>query len=235
MEQENQPYRLGRIKYDKIPEELRNASRLLTSLLRADKPVPDEVRTKHNLYKRWLKCGGRDPETVEPKTKPIKHAYIPADLRNASTECSRLKRKGKPVPQDIADKATEYRRWLRHGGEPPDRKEYKRRGSGTNYEAYLEWSKLRRQGVAPGDMPKKIIEGRANHLGIATKKYTKCAPSAKSGGRGCRGRHGHGWSRMRYNPGVAMCMICGVAYSDVPEDVTGCGCCGQMLRKNARF
>ena len=235
MEQKNQSLGKDRVKYNEIPEELREASRLLAGLLRAGKPIPDEVRAKHNLYKRWLKCGGKDPETVKPKAKPVKHAYVPADLRNASTEFNRLKRKGEPVPQDIADKAAEYRRWVRHGGEPPAHKERRRHGSGTHYEAHLEWLKLRRKGVAPGDMPKRIVEGRAKHLGIAVKKYTKCAPSTKSGGRGCRGRHGYGWSKMRYNPGVAMCIICGVAYSDVPEDVTGCGCCGQMLRKNARF
>ena len=216
------------VKYADIPAELRRAANEYTKLLRAREPIPDEIRVKHNKYKRWVACGGKDPDAV--KTDRVVYDYIPEELRRASHEYNRLKRRGETPPPDVAKKNSEYGRWVRHRGEPPPRPEEPK----GPHLAHLEWIRRIREGESPGDIPASVAEGRAEYLGTAVRKYTACAPSDRKGGRGCRGRHGSGPRRLPYGPGVAVCTNCVVAYRDVPADVTGCGCCGKPLRKSSR-
>lgn len=215
------------VKYADIPEELRRCGSEYSRLRRAGKSIPDDIRTKNNMYKRWLACGGKDPETA--KASRVTRVYIPEELRHACAEYHRLKRHGRIPPAEVAAKYAEYQRWISHGGKPPERKKPE-----WPHSAYLEWIRLIRAGTPPGDVPSKVAEGRAEYLGAAIKKYTACAPSDYKGGHGCHGHHGNGPRMLPYGPGVAMCTNCSVAYTCVPYDVTRCGCCGKQLRKSAR-
>lgn len=221
--------RRGAVKYMDIPGELRRCGSEYSRLRRAGEPVPEDVRIKNNLYKRWLARGGKDPNAA--KMDGVSHTYIPEDLRRACAEYNRLKRHGRTPSAEVLAKHAEYHRWLKHGGRPPEKG-----GGNTEWprSAYLEWVRLIKAGTPPGDIPSKVAEGRAEYLGTAPRKYTECAPSDHVGGRGCRGRHGNGPRRLPYGPGVAACTSCMIAYRDVPDDVTGCGCCGKPLRKSAR-
>ncbi len=44
--------------------------------------------------------------------------YIPEELRAACSEANRLRREGKPIPDDIRKKSNEYKSWLYHKGKP---------------------------------------------------------------------------------------------------------------------
>ena len=219
--------RPGAVKHVDIPIELRRAAVEYGRLSRAGETVPDEIRIMHNEYKRWACRGGKDPEVYRSR---IKHDYIPDDLRQAGLEYNRILRRGEMPTEDIIKKNSEYCRWVRHRGPPPpkpEKPEWPR-------SAHLEWIRLIGDGVPPGKIPADIAKGRSEYLGTTLRKYTKCSPSKNRGGRGCRGMHGDGPRKIPYGPGIAMCTNCSVMYQNVPDDVTGCGCCGKTLRRSAR-
>ena len=220
--------------YKDIPPELRRAACESVRLRRAGLPVPDDVRRNHNLYKQWVNHDGKDPAEA-PNHKTV-HTYIPEHLRKANTTYCRKRREGQvPTKEEAAD-AAEYRRWIQYGAKPPEKEEpLPPPKAEWPLSAALEWDRLISEGTSPGDIPEKIAQGRAEHLGIAPKKFTKCSQSDVVGGRGCRGRHGNGSRRPKYGPGVAVCSNCDTSYKDVPADVNWCGCCGSNLRKSARF
>ena len=222
------------VTYQDIPENLRRAACEAVKLRRAGKPVPDDIQEMSSRYKRWIYHGGQDPGEGDGRV-PV-HDYIPAELREAHAAVCRKRYNGQAPTKEETAMSNEYYRWLRHGGPPPD-KEERPDPDKTEWplSAYLMWNQLIKDGTAPGDIPADIADGRAMHLGTTPKRYTACSPSDRIGGRGCRGRHGKGPKRRRYGPGVAMCSNCDTSYTDVPDDVNWCGCCGTILRKSARF
>lgn len=225
---------MGVIIYGDIPEELRRAACEAVKLRRAGKPVPDDIQRLSNQYKRWVYHNGKDPGEGDGR-EPV-HGFIPDELRKAHAAVCRKRYNGEIPTKEETAMYNEYFRWIRHGGPPPEREE---RPDPARVEwplsAYLTWNDLIKAGTAPGDIPMDIADGRAEYLGVAPKRYTACSPSDVVGGRGCRGLHGGGPRRLRYGPGVAMCLNCDASYTDVPEDVNWCGCCGRRLRKSARF
>lgn len=222
----------SRIKYADIPEPVRKGARIYVRLLKAGKPIPDHIRKLHNEYKSWARRKGKNPADFKGN---IIHDYIPEPLRKANTEVARLRRLGEKPDEKVAADYLEYQRWLKYKGEPPKRMKLEPVEPKWPLTAVIEYDRLIKEGVAPGDIPRHIVEGRAEHLGVKPSKFTKCALSDRVGGRGCRGRHGNGPRRLRYVPGVAMCVRCTIAYTGVPEDVNRCGCCGATLRKEKRF
>ena len=156
---------------------------------------------------------------------------IPEKLRLAKAEYQRNRARNiETTPEQMA-LVTEYNRWSRYGGEPPPARPRKRAlESHPNYAEYIEMSRLKRSGVAPGDIPLNIVEGAAKYKNAPTPKYTKCGDSPKTG-YNCKGRHGDGPKK---NIGAAFCRQCRVAYMDVAEDVVYCGCCGKKLSRRTR-
>ena len=225
--------RVGRVKCHDIPDDLREAVRLYAALKARNDAVPDDVREKNNRYKAWLRHNGQDPDAVQKK--PAANAFIPEDLREAFREYSRHRLRGTKPPKDVREKYNEYVRWYNHGGKPPEKRRRLPKPDEVEwpYSAYLEWNLKIKQGVAPGAIPKRLAEGCAEYLGRPVTKYTECSPGKKNGPR-CRGMHGNGPGRMPFRPGVALCTTCKTAYTDVPDDVSRCGCCGKTLRKHAR-
>ena len=221
------PAKSARIIYADIPEKLRESDREYVGLRKAGKPIPDTIRRDHNKYRRLLR-----KKTAKPATKSrVIHDFIPEHLRRAHNAYQKMKRRGEPVPPDIFEARQEYHRWLKHGSEPPPKKEEPRR---EYYDEYLQYNRDRREGMSPGLMPRRIIEGRARYMGVRPHRYTKCSPSDHQGERGCTKQHGNGPKRLPYGDGVAMCTVCNAAYTGVPKEVTACGCCGKPLRKSPR-
>lgn len=222
--------RSRRISYPDIPEDLRLAANEYTRLRSAGLPVPDHVKRGHNLYKRWVANGGRDP------TVRRGNAITPAHLREANSKFKRMQRAGLKPPRELVDAHNEYVRWLRYRGQPPEKRKPLPKPEEVKwpYSAYLEWNRLIREGVAPGDISEELARGYAEHRGVSVRKYTKCEDSDMPHGRGCRARHGKSNARKYHRKGVASCVPCSASYSDVPEDVLWCGCCGARLRRNPR-
>ncbi len=218
----------ARVKHADIPPELRRAFYECARLRSEGEPIPDHVRQMANEYRRWANNGGKDPGG---RTWGAVYTYIPEELRKAVTRCAKARRAGlRPSAEDLA-KQSEYWRWRLHGGPPPQPDpppEWPK-------SAHLEWRRLIRAGTAPGDIDPDIARGHAEYEGRKPHRYTRCAPSDRIGGRACHGRHGNGPRRLPYAPGVANCRMCNVAYTDVPDDVFRCGCCGGLLRKEAKF
>ena len=224
----------GRIIHHGIPTDLREAARRYAVLIGRGEPVPDDIRKKHNEYKKWVRYGGKDPAGIPRKASA--NSYIPEDLRKALAEYNRLHAAGADPPRDVIEKANEYARWRAHGGPPPEKRRRLPKPHEVEwpYSAYLEWHAMLKKGVPPGEIPAKVAEGYAKYLGVPVRKYTPCCPPGKKNGQGCRGRHGDGPMRIPFAPGVAHCTPCQIAYRNVPDDVTRCGCCGKVLRKNPR-
>ena len=223
------------VKYHDIPDDLREAGRVYAILMGRGESIPEDIRVKNNEYKRWLRYGGKDPATI-PK-KPPANEYIPEDLRNAYSEYNRLQHRGIAPPKDIAAKANEYIRWRMHKGKPPAKKRHplpKPDEVDWPYSAYLEWNAMIKDGVPPGEIPTRLAEGYAEYLGKPVNKYAPCGPPGKKTGHGCRGRHGDGPTKLPFVPGVAACKNCRRTYTDVPDDVTRCGCCGKLLHRQPR-
>lgn len=225
---------MPKVIYEDIPEEYRRGACEAVKLRRAGKPVPEDIQELSNKYKRCVRYGGKEPDSGSAHNTV--HDYIPEQYRNANTAVCRKRLLGQtPTDEEIAF-ANEYRRWIRYRGEPPAKEEPADPAKAEwPLSAYLEWNNLLKEGKAPGEIPARISDGRSEYLRMDPKRYTGCSPSEKVGGRGCRGRHGNGPRRLRYGPGVAMCIHCDIAYTGVPKSVSWCGCCGGPLRKSARF
>lgn len=220
------------IKYPDIPEEVRAGARTYVRLLKAGQPIPDHVRELHNKYKGWARRSGRKPGF----TGNIVRTDIPEEFRRANTEVARMKRLGKKPDAETKANYSEYQRWLKYGGKPPPKKVVKFELDKMEWPmaAALEWDRRISGGEAPGEIQQYIVDGRAKHKGLKPSKYTPCSPSDRTGGKGCRKKHGNGPKRLRYGPGIANCTKCQIGYTNVPDDVNRCGCCGATLRKQKR-
>ena len=49
----------------------------------------------------------------------VTYQDIPENLRRAACEAVKLRRAGKPVPDDIQEMSSRYKRWIYHGGQDP--------------------------------------------------------------------------------------------------------------------
>lgn len=224
---------IGELRYPNIPAELRAAAKEKVRLHAAGKPIPDDVREKANEYQRW--CNNKGVRPSARKRPKIKHIDVPPELRAAKAEYQKIYERGGECPSDVRVALNEYNRWVRSGGvQPPPLRSRRASDEDTPYRReYLERNRLARNGVAPGDMPKEVIEGAAKYNGTAIPKYTVCADSPKKGGS-CKGRHGNGPQSNKGIPGYGFCRKCSVGYMDIADDVIFCGCCGGRLSRRLR-